>query len=194
LRHTTADWLTPAPTAEMVLQSIRFNPDQVLGELIAACQQGHQLAGRVVVQALLPKLVNLARTWPYPEVDHLVSGLWVRLANYPLARRPASIAANLVLDTRKDIVGEARATPVLLASPVGPDLRARSVIEVAGRLGLAGWQSLSILEMVYVDELPRQQVADRHAMSVEAVRRRCCDTVRTLRAHRVLLADLADAA
>jgi hypothetical protein len=37
-------------------------------------------------------------------------------------------------------------------------------------------------------------VADLHAMSVEAVRRRCCDTLRKLRAHRVLLADLADAA
>jgi hypothetical protein len=36
LCQTAADWLTPAPTAEMVLQSIRFNPDQVLGELIAA--------------------------------------------------------------------------------------------------------------------------------------------------------------
>ena len=103
-RRELATWMSPSPNLDHVLQSVRFNPDLVLQGLISACQQGEPLAGRVIIQALIPKLILMSRTYPYPAVDHLVSALWIRIARYPLTQRPRSIAANLVLDTKKDVL------------------------------------------------------------------------------------------
>jgi hypothetical protein len=179
--------MTPAPSLDQVLSSIRFNPDLVLWGLIQACQQGYPLAGRVVLQAMLPKLVLLSRTYPYPEVDHLLAALWIRLANYPLERRPHSVAANLYLDTRKDVLSEARAQPLAPPTTTDPGPSGARVILTARQLKLASPLSLTIVEEVYLKGLPQAVVAERYAMSRGAIRRRCSDTVRQLRDHRELL-------
>jgi|GEM_PF-302198 len=191
LRWQPALWLWPSPSLDSVLHSVRLNPDQVLGELISACQSGYTQAGRVIVQALLPKLILMSRSYPYPGVDHLVPALWIRLTRYPLARRPTSIAANLVLDARKDVVAEVRPAPTPAITAAGAELTARSVLATARLLKLATPESLAIMEHVYVDGLPNHQVADLHAISPAAVRRRCSDTMQHLRANRELLAELA---
>ncbi len=190
-RTESAEWMTPPLPLEMVLQSIRFNPDQVLSTLITACQSGHHQAGRVVVQALLPKLILLSCTSPYPGLDDMLASLWLRLARYSLSRRPRSIAANLVLDARKDALAETRPIRLVAAPPEESGPSAQAILNAARRLGLATVESLNIVESVYVDELPRSRVAEAYSMTVEAVRRRCCDTLRRLRENRELLAECA---
>ena len=191
LRLDAAGWLSPAVPLDEVLRSVAEDPDASLGGVIAACQQGHGLAGRVVVQALLPKLVLLSRQYPYPTVDSLVSALWVRVASFPLDRRPNAVAANLVLDAKKDALAEARAT----ASPIEPVVAATTptadaVIAAARRLGLATPMTAAIMELVYVKGLPGEEVARLHSISCAAVRRRCADVVQRLRANRSALIEL----
>jgi hypothetical protein len=61
------------------------------------------LAARVLLQALVPGLVRLAATAGYDDpaaLDELVSLAWERIRTYP-ATRHGSVAANVLLDTRK---------------------------------------------------------------------------------------------
>lgn len=61
------------------------------------------LAARVLLQALIPGLVRLAATACYDDpaaLDELVSLAWERIRTYP-ATRHGSVAANVLLDTRK---------------------------------------------------------------------------------------------
>jgi len=187
IRLNRADWLDPSPTLDEILTSIRFNPDHVLTSLITACHMGHNDAGRVVVQALLPKLILMSRVYPYPGVEHLASALWIRISTYPLDRRPASVAANLVLDAKKDVLTEDRAIPVLPMEATGEEVTADQVLDTARTLKIASEESLAIVEKVYVEELPRGEVAHLLNMTDGALRRRCSDTVRRLRDHRDLL-------
>ena len=196
LKQEQATWLSPSPDLDAVLTSIRFDADKVLGALITACHEEHPAAGRVIVQALLPKLILMSRVFPHPPVDHLVSALWLRIGRYDLTRRPRFVATNLVLDSRKDVLAENRITLEipLPYSPETPELTARDVLVEARRLHLATSESLNIVESVYVDGLPNTRVAELYDMTSAAVRRRCCDTVKRLRAHRDLLIEYAGAA
>ena len=191
IRREAAGWVPGSPTLETVLDGVRPDPDRALSDLITACQEGHQRAGRVVIQALAPKLVLMSCAYPYPGLDDLVAALWIRLARFPLGRRPGSVAANLLLDARKDVVAENRSAALPPVAMTSPSLTARSVINTARQLNLATPQSLAIMEQVYVDGLPTYQVATLHDITADAVRRRCSDAVHHLRAHRDLLADLA---
>jgi hypothetical protein len=179
----------------MVLQSVRFNPDLVLGELIEACQAGDALAGRVIVQALLPKVILMSTSNPYPPVEHILSALWIRIARYRLDKRPRSIAANLVLDARKDAVAECQVRVTVPPHHDGTDdiQVVAEIIDTAIHLGLATPQSLSIVKKVYMDGMPSSQVAQFYHMTPDAVRRRCCDTIRRLRDNRHYFADLVSA-
>jgi DNA-directed RNA polymerase specialized sigma24 family protein len=61
------------------------------------------LAARTLLQALIPGLVRLASTAGYDDpaaLDELVSLAWERIRTYP-ATRHGSVAANVLLDTRK---------------------------------------------------------------------------------------------
>lgn len=81
--------------------------DELLGALLALLRDGHQLAGRVLLQAMLPKLVRLAQSTNrqgafrcLEDQHHLaVAEFWVVATTYPLERRPSRIAANLAMDT-----------------------------------------------------------------------------------------------
>ena len=196
LGHEPAEWMSPAPCLDEVLTSIRFNPDQVLSNLIDACQRGNPLAGRVIVQALLPKIILQSRTYPYPGAEDLLSALWIRIARYPLTHRPTSVAANLLLDSRKDVISERRCAPILVpeTAVIDEELTADRVLATARSLGLATPETLRIIEEVYVEGLDSKRVAERHDMSSDAVRRRCSDTLRRLRSHRNLITEMAAAA
>ncbi len=78
--------------------------DLLLASLIA-CAPGDELAARVVLQRVLPGLVNVAKrrggSW---EPDRLtafnesVACAWIVICEYPIARRPRRIASNVVRD------------------------------------------------------------------------------------------------
>lgn len=70
------------------------------------------LAGRVVLEALLPGLKRVAERVILDARDRdelwslLLACAWERIRTYPLERRPSRIAANLLLDTRRKTLDE----------------------------------------------------------------------------------------
>lgn len=121
-----ADWASVADAildpplgvrAAEALVRARRDGDPWLAQLVAAAQNGDELAGRCVVQAVLGRLVAMARRDSRLDVDQLVGAVWLRIRSYPLARRPRAIVSNLVLDARKDAVAELRPLPVTTPTP-----------------------------------------------------------------------------
>ena len=78
--------------------------DAVLLQLLIVAKTD-QLAGRVVLQRMLPGLVAIARRKSYTLehridlLDELVANAWSVISRYPTDRRPRKVMANLLLDT-----------------------------------------------------------------------------------------------
>jgi hypothetical protein len=192
-----------------VLERVAAAPDAVLGHLLGQAAAGDGLAGRVVLQAMLPKVVRMAAVDRAAEVDDYLTAMWCEIAAYPLARRPASIAANLALDTLKAVRRERRpgadvVTPphlVLLAADRGPGRVVGSssgvdrsagpdvahVLAEARRHRLVDPATGDLLRSVYAEGLSGASAARRHGLSPAAVRLRCSRAVKVLAGHAALL-------
>ncbi|MGD7789261.1 RNA polymerase sigma factor [Propionibacteriaceae bacterium Y1700] len=205
---TVARWAETHPvfgvcrTLDDVLEAIRSDADGCLYALLVEVRQGDQLAGRVVVQTMLPKMISQARRDADAAVADYVAQLWVRVRTYPLENRPTSIAANLALDTLKAIKAERalREQPWDDDQPCGlgdlatsaaarehldhnawiGGLTAQRVICAAAELGLIDEQTHEVLRTVYADGLSGQEAADRLGTTVDLVRWRCSKAVRRL--------------
>lgn len=178
----TADDLTG------VLTLIRRHPDQTLGALLRLGAGGDPLAHRVVLQTMLGRLVRLCTQRPVVFAE-AISELWLAIAEYPLARRPRSIASNLAWTVQRRLAQPA----VLLAEvidgvsePADPD--ASATLGEARQLGLIDDTAHSTLWLVYVAGLTSRQAAARLGVSPEVVRWRCSRAVRRLAQHAELLA------
>lgn len=82
--------------------------DEILVGLLERSQDGDRLAGRVVLQVMLPAAVRIAQgITSRPDVlgdkDEafalVLAALWQVVATYPVASRPTKVPANLYLDT-----------------------------------------------------------------------------------------------
>lgn len=96
--------------------------DRLLAALIRLHHAGQQLAGRIVLQCMLPAISNTARQLgrrrnPTQSVrfdaweehrHHAVSAFWDVLADYPISRREHRVAANLSKETWRRLSNEAR--------------------------------------------------------------------------------------
>ena len=194
-------------TPAHVVARARAAPDVVLGHLLAEAGAGDRLAGRVVLQALLPKVVRMAAVDRAADVDDYLASLWCEIAAYPLARRPTSVAANLALDTLKAVHAERRPAADVTTPPdlvelaadrrpsrtlgggpgrTGPHLG--GVLDRARQHHLVDAPTSELLRSVYGDGLPGAAAAARHGISPAAVRLRCSRAVRTLARHADLLA------
>lgn len=100
--------------------------DTLLLALVRLFQGGHQLAGRVVLQTMLPKLIRITlRTSPtstdnaWTEDRHhiTIAEFWDVLATYPIGRRPSKVAGNLALDTLHRISGARRPEEAIPVDP-----------------------------------------------------------------------------
>ena len=84
----------------------RERADDVLAALLRIGKDD-QLAWTTVLHVVMPGLVCIARRFvPGPASERevastVVAVAWRRIAEYPLERRPRSIAVNIVLDTRQ---------------------------------------------------------------------------------------------
>lgn len=70
---------------------------------LARLAPSEPLAARTLLQAVVPGLVRLAVTAGYDDpsaIDEMVSLAWERIRTYPVTRQ-GSVAANVLLDTRK---------------------------------------------------------------------------------------------
>ncbi len=191
-----------------VLARVPGSPDRVLGRLLAEAAAGDALAGRVVLQALLPKVVRMAAVDRHAGVDDYLTALWCVIATYPLARRPSSVAGNLALDTLKAVRRERRpaadlATPPHVVVAVADERRGRLVgpgpgprgtgpsaavvLARARRHRLVDPATTELLRSVYAEGLTGESAARRHGLSPAAVRSRCSRAVRVLAGHAALL-------
>jgi hypothetical protein len=158
LRAALAAWseqesaLTGFETPQQLLRHLRGlrgnrrAEDEILAALLRRARSD-PLAGRVVLQALLPGLKALAGRilLDVGERDQLWSALlahcWERIRRYPLERRPTRIAANTLLDTLQKTTRELkrerrdreRFGNELPAEQAAPGLHVRDVGEVLER-------------------------------------------------------------
>lgn len=180
----TSPALAGARTLGEVFARVRDDPDAVLLALLHHQSTGDRLAGRVVVQAMVPKLVLMAVRDPEATFDDHLAALWVRVATYPVARRPRRVAANLALDTLKSITSARPRAVASLPGVVVPDplADATTVLDAGVRLGVIDGLTRRTLEVVYVDGRTSHAAADVLGVSADSVRWRCSKGVRALRA------------
>ena len=171
--------------------------DETLAALVRLAQSD-PLAARVVLQALLPGLKSLARRILFEagERDEVWSALlahcWERIRCYPLERRPARIAANILLDALKkttyelkrarrdrDEVTSDASTTQLAQLPVD-----RDVERLLQRAVAAAAISADEAELILRTRIDR---ADMHALAAEASLTYHALNTRRLRAEKRLL-------
>lgn len=105
----------------------RAEADQILLALLELAV-ADRLAGRVVLQLMLGKAVRIAASHTgRADRDLLeqlaVAALWDVIATYPIQRRRQKVAANLAMDTLRQVVAEL--APGRVESPVEPDVISR---------------------------------------------------------------------
>jgi len=185
-------------TPAQVLAAIPHNPDTALSFLLKRHRQGETLAGRIVLQTMLGKLVRMSYTGVAADVPHalddLVTHMWCQIARYPLDRRPRHIAANLALDTYKEACREwldVHDVPVPPGSlntaleqqplPSSREIEwtADQIIDAAFTLSLITETTRDILAAVYGPEgLSGASAAARWDCSPAAIRTRCRTAVK----------------
>lgn len=185
-----------------VLEVVRTDPDSALFALLTEVAAGDRRAGRVVLQAMIGRLVQMAHRDPRAGVDDYIAAMWCQIQTYPLARRPISIAANLVLDTLKAVRREHRwmtrgevttwppgdllnsilhsAASVSSDLPGPADLDARTVLAAARHLEVIDGSVHELLTSVYLDGLSGSAAAERHHSTPGSVRVRCSRAVSRL--------------
>lgn len=198
-----------------VLSRAATGADEVLRPLLVEAHRGDDLAGRVVLQALLGRLVGMARRDREAVVDDYVAALWCVLSGYPLDRRPVRIAANLALDTLKAVHRE-RAGSVRSGATCRPagdelerlldaaslptttrhsadadELTAVDVLDAGRRLRLIDDTTRGLLHHVYVEGLSGREAAQRAGTTQGSLRVRCSRAVRRLAAHAPALLEVA---
>lgn len=195
-RPVPTGWGGAARTVGEVLAGVGADPDARLGELLRHHAGGDQLAGRVVLQAMLGKLVRLAAQDRRHGVSDYVAECWLRLAGYPLARRPHRVAANLALDTRRGVRAGDDPGPVVDVAQLG-ERSAPVVLDVSGllraatRLRLIDRESGACLYAVYGLGLRSHEAARELRISPALVRWRNARSIRRLAPHAVTLAAVA---
>lgn len=102
--------LSHVTCAEQLVQQIRTadhpsRSDELLSALVQRAPTD-DLAARAVLQALIPGLTCLIRSLQHADLEEVeatvLAAAWFRIRTYPHARRPHRVAANILLDTRKE--------------------------------------------------------------------------------------------
>ena len=209
------DVLAPCGSFDDVLSAARLDSDPILAALLTEVSIGDQLAGRVVLQALIGRMVRMAQRDPRAGIDDYLARLWCAINSYPLSRRPVRIAANLSMETLKSVSREHRwlgrgdvalwpssesleellepatldGSPCDLPLPV--DVEVLQVIEASSSLSLIDDSDAALLRSVYADGMTGREAARRFHTSASMVRVRCSKAVNRLAAHAGELADVA---
>jgi hypothetical protein len=199
-RHEALAWCR---SLDDVLSRARLSSDPVLGALLTELSSGNQLAARVVLQALIGRMVRMAQRDPRSSVEHYLAALWCVINNYPLSRRPVRIAANLSLETLKAVtLWPSSESLDELLQPAGidgcsydslppVDLEVRRALEAGSLLSVIDDSEAALLHSIYADGLSGDRAARRFHISEGAIRVRCSKAVRRLADHALELADAA---
>ncbi len=177
--------------------------DKVLRPLVRIARD-EPLAARVVLEALAPGLTRLAERVIFDERDRdelwalILGHAWQQIRSYPLERRPAKIAANLILETRRAALAEftrdrhrRRDLPPRPLSERAALPTSADVDTLLARAVAAGAISADEAELILrtrIDEVPLRQVAAERKLGYHTL------NVRRLRAEKRLLLFLGCAA
>lgn len=176
--------------------------DRVLAVL--ARRAGHDvLAARMLLQAMIPGLINIAtafRTATFSDEEVasvVVAAAYERIRTYPFDRRPRCVAANVLLDTRQAVsrsLCRPRVPEVLFGDVGGlaiepPEVSATdellTLIDEAVRLRQLRVEDARLIVLTRVADVPVAEIAAREGCPPQSVRRR------RLRAEAVLAAAVA---
>jgi len=97
--------------------------DRVLVALVRRAVTGDALAARVLLQLLLPGTRNLARRWwalgdPDERAAAAVAAVYHRIRHYPLERRPAKVAVNVLMDAARELRRNVARSAGAICTPV----------------------------------------------------------------------------
>jgi len=202
---TTRDSWRLAQLCEMV----RGRDDTLAVGLVWLAQRGDVTAGRIVVQAMLPKLRHMARRDARHDLTDYVSAAWVRIMTFPASTRSTSVLVNLSLDCLKWLTRQtsrhSAEVPMLSLSQPGVEMDGGDaqppwhivtgtsaatgayvddMLTLAVRDRLLSAACVAVLRSVYCDGLSGREAAERHAISYDMVRYYRSSAVKVLRAKR----------
>ncbi|WP_261570540.1 sigma-70 family RNA polymerase sigma factor [Frankia gtarii] len=195
--------MAPLTSVEEIIDGCGRDPavqatvaDRRLLFLVRSAVAGDVDAARVVVARMLPALLSKAAAHTrrgrlnFDEAfGELVAAAWIVVTTYPVARRPAKVWINVLLDTERAVFGRPRMAermsvllpPHLLAghttTDVGTDgltdplLELLELLAAARRAGLSPI-SLQLLLDMGVHGFTSQQLAARDGITDRAVRLR----------------------
>lgn len=179
--------------------------------LLRLTQQGQALAGRILLQLMLPKLGRISLRMAARDADTLwdedrkqlvVAEFWDIISNYAVDRRPNAVPVKLALDTlhrctmkqpwrRQEIPSDDAAS--FIDRPArehdhdsDEPIRLADVVSWGVKQSVISQDDADLMVSIYVDEEKPQQAADRLKVSAAVIRKRCS------RARQRLTAALAD--
>jgi len=172
--------------------------DELLAALLRLARS-EPLAGRVVLQALLPGLKRLAGQLLFEAGEReevwelLLANAWEQICCYPLERRPRRIAANILLDTLRPTLRELKrerrqrsesSTELAASASASQDADVEGLLADAVAAGAISPLEAEAILAVRIDDDPLAAVAVRLGLSYNVLR------VRLQRAERRLLLHL----
>jgi hypothetical protein len=185
--------------------------DRVLAAVVRRAGED-DLAARVVLHRLLPGLLRVAlrrgatgRWRVAPLFDELTAAGWIVVRTYPIDRRPAKIAVNLLRDAEYEVCVRPFRRRAAAETPSGTflddELLASLVTDATGRPDHIAWHpsdelahvlaqgraaavptdDLDLLRSLYLEAEPVQEAARRLAVSPRTVLSRRLAATRRLR-------------
>lgn len=162
--------------------------DRVLVALAGPASAGGRLEARVLLQLLLPGVRRLARRWwalgaRDEREAAAVAAVWGRICSYPVDRRPAKVAANILMDAEKELRKASAVKrqcwedlPPDHPAPVSEPCPGEELAELLREAVASGMLSASDAEIVAALRIGGVRVAEvvaTRGTSERTVRRRC---------------------
>lgn len=203
-RSTLARWGTDKPLLagfahphEIVDAIDASNPgdqDALFLALLRLTQAGQPLAGRILLQLMLPKLGRISlrmvpcdadTAWDEDRKQLVVAEYWDIISTYPVDRRVRSVPANLALETLhrctmhrpwrgKEIpTGHDSSQPDVAYDDNDGPSRLVDVLQWATRKNVITCDEGALLIAIYTDEETPQAAAERLNVTAAVIRKRC---------------------
>lgn len=169
--------------------------DHVLVALVGPASDGGQLEARVLLHLLLPGIRRLARRWwALGDRDEraaaAVAAVWHRICSYRLERRPAKVAANILMDAEKELRravaaqgGPVAELPLDNPAPTPQRPAALELVELLGSAVTDGVLTASDAQLIAASRIagiPLTDVAAARRTPARTLQRRRRDAERAL--------------
>ncbi len=161
--------------------------DRVLAAL-AKLAPNDDLAARALLQAMLPGLKALARSFgwrndPEETAAVVVAASWERIRTYPIERRPRRIAANILFDTRQRVIRQHNRAisdidQVGFEEPTSDQAGVHPAVELLGHVGEALRRGrllpddARLIVLTRLADVPVSELASAGGLGSETIRRR----------------------